>query len=549
MFRIKIALLSVLLSGSVLVGLGLYSLSIMNKVGMARIDREILTLGEGHLATRPPRGYWQNFETSLRFIYGEERSETLIVQIKDPWNEVLFKSSHWPAEITENSFPDFDRAMDTRPPIPDDRDERRGPPPEAHKACEGKSAGSSAQFLDPRGETVKGTCEEEGGKLVLRPDVLKGGRQGQAHDGPGDRPFPPPPGLKQPGGPMPRLKKRPYFATIQTPSGEWRTGIMGSDRITLMVGVNMAGFYEDADRYRRAFLGIVPIALLLLAVGGWVIAQRALKPVALITRTAEGITVRALDQRVPLIDADSELSRLVEVINGMLDRLEKSFGQAVRFSADAAHELQTPLTILQGELDDAVQHAPVGSEEQQRYSGLLEEVQRLKVIVQKLLILARADAGRLDLRLEAMDLSAMIESAAEDAAAMAPHLQVEKQIVPGVIVKADPDLMGQVVRNLTSNAVKYNHENGLIRFQLSVRYNKAHVSISNTGVPIPAKDREKIFDRFYRVDQSRSRTVPGSGLGLSLAREIVNAHRGDLRLNPGSGNVISFTLSLPCSSC
>ena len=549
MFRIKIALLSVLLSGSVLVGLDLYSLSIMNKVGMARIDREILTLGEGHLATRPPRGYWQNFETSLRFIYGEERSENLIVQIKDPLNEVLFKSSHWPAEITEDSFPDFNRAMDTRPPNPDDRDERRGPPPEAYKACEGKSAGSSAQFVDPRGETVKGTCEEEDGKLVLRPDLRKGDRPGQAHDGPGDRPFPPPQKSDQPGGPMPRIKKKPYFATIQTPSGVWRTGIMGSDRITLMVGVNMAGFYEDADRYRRAFLGIVPIALLLLAVGGWVIAQRALKPVALITRTAEGITVRALDQRVPLIDADSELSRLVEVINGMLDRLEKSFGQAVRFSADAAHELQTPLTILQGELDDAVQHAPVGSEEQQRYSGLLEEVQRLKAIVQKLLILARADAGRLDLRLEAMDLSAMIESAAEDAAAMAPHLQVEKQIVPGVIVKADPDLMGQVVRNLTSNAVKYNHENGLIWFQLSVRDNKAHVIISNTGVPIPAKDREKIFDRFYRVDQSRSRTVPGSGLGLSLAREIVNAHRGDLRLNPGSGNVISFTLSLPCSSC
>jgi len=130
-----------------------------------------------------------------------------------------------------------------------------------------------------------------------------------------------------------------------------------------------------------------------------VIAQRALKPVALITRTAEGITVRALDRRVPLIEADRELPRLVEVINSMLDRLEKSFGQAVRFSADAAHELQTPLTILQGELDDAVQHAPVGSEEQQRYGGLLEEVQRLKAIVQKLLILARADAGRLDLRL------------------------------------------------------------------------------------------------------------------------------------------------------
>ena len=324
---------------------------------------------------------------------------------------------------------------------------------------------------------------------------------------------------------------------------------MGSDRITMMVGVNMAGFYEDANRYRRAFLGIVPIALLLLAGGGWVIARRALKPVALITRTAEGITVRALDQRIPLVDGDSELSRLVKVINGMLDRLEKSFGQAVRFSADAAHELQTPLTILQGELDDAVQHAPVGSEEQQRYSGLLEEVQQLKAIVQKLLILARADAGRLNLCLEAADLSTMIESAAEDAEAMAPHLKVEIQMIPGVIVKADPDLMGQVVRNLTSNAVKYNHEDGIIRFQLSVQGAKALFTISNTGVPIPEKDREKIFDRFYRVDQSRSRTVQGSGLGLSLAREIAHAHGGDLRLDPDSGSMVSFTLSLPCSPC
>jgi signal transduction histidine kinase len=545
LFRIKIALLSVLLSGVVLVGLGLYSLSVMNKVGLARIDRELLTLGEGHLAIRPPRGYWQNFETSLRFIYGEERSENLIVQIRDPWNEVLFKSSLWPAEITENSFPDFDHTMDTRPPTPDDRDERRAPPPEAYKACEDKRPGSSAQFVDPRGETVKGTCEEEDGKLVFRADPRKGDRPGQVHDRPGNRPVPAPQGLNQPGWPMPRIKKKPYFATIQTPTGVWRIGIMGSDRITMMVGVNMAGFYEDANRYRNAFLSIVPIALLLLAGGGWVIAQRALKPVALITRTAEGITARALDQRVPLIEADRELSRLVEVINSMLDRLEKSFGQAVRFSADAAHELQTPLTILQGELDDAVQHAPVGSEEQQRYGGLLEEVQRLKAIVQKLLILARADAGRLDLRLETIDLSAMIESAAEDAAAMAPHLQVEKQILPGVTVKADRDLMGQVVRNLTSNAVKYNYEKGLIRFQLSVRDNRVHVAISNTGVPIPAKDREKVFDRFYRVDQSRGGRVAGTGLGLSLAREIARAHKGDLRLDPATADLITFSLSLP----
>jgi two-component system, OmpR family, heavy metal sensor histidine kinase CusS len=576
-FRVKIALLSVLLSGAVLVGLGLYSLTVLNKVALARIDQEILSLGQGHLAVGPPRGYWQNFEKSLEFIYGEGRRENLIVQIKDPGNEVLYQSSHWPTEISESVFPDFDRTMERRPPDPgdgageglkadprpvehdaapertpplrsdDSRRDRRGPPPEAYKACEGKSAGSVSQFIDPRGETLKGTCEQENGRLVLRPDRSRSQRRESAQDRPGAHPLPLQAENEQTGKPLPRIKKS-YFATIQTSSGTWRTGIMGSERITMMVGVNLAGYYEDAARYRRAFLGIVPIALLLLAAGGWVIAQRALKPVSLITRTAEGITARDLHQRVPPVVADRELSRLVEVINSMLERLEKSFGQAVRFSADAAHELQTPLTILQGELDAAVHHATVGSEEQRRASGLLEEVQQLKAIVQKLLILARADAGRLTLRLEATDLSAMVESAAEDAGALAPHLKIEKQVTPGVIIKADPDLMGQVVRNLMSNAVKYNLEHGVIRFVLSVRNNKAALTISNTGNPIPAKDRERIFDRFYRVDQSRSKAVSGSGLGLSLAREIVLAHRGELRLDPASGNEVSFTLSLPCSS-
>ncbi len=545
---------------------------------MDRIDREILTLGQGHLTIGPPRGYWQNFEQSLGFIYREGRTENLIVQIKDPGNEVLFKSSNWPIEITEKAFPDFDRTMSTSPPViikrvvdekatnsqlnqqpdaprrnPADRDDdtrndsHRGPPAEAYKACEGRSEGSIAEFIDTRGETLKGTCEKENGKLVLRPDANKSIKRIQVNEESGDRPSPPSPVANPSERPMPLIKK-PCFATIETPSGIWRTGIMGSERVTMIVGINMAGFYRDAESYRRAFLGTVPLALLLLAVGGWVIARRALKPVALITRTAEAITVRALNQRVPLTDSDSELSRLVKVINGMLDRLEKSFSQAIRFSGDAAHELQTPLTILQGELDYAVQHAPVGSEEQQRYSGLLEEVQRLKAIVQKLLILARADAGRLELSLKSIDLSAMIESAVEDAGAIAPHLQLKKKLVPGVIVKADPDLIGQVVRNLTSNAIKYNDENGLIKFQLSVRDNNAHFTISNTGVSIPAKDREKIFDRFYRVDQSRSKTVSGSGLGLSLAREIVHAHGGKLRLDSDSGNVVSFTLSLPCGS-
>jgi two-component system, OmpR family, heavy metal sensor histidine kinase CusS len=556
LFRVKIALLTVMLSGLILVAFGVYSLSVMNRVALDRIDREILSLGEGHLALGPPRNYWQNFEESLKLIYREGRAENLIVQIKDPGNEILFKSPHWPAEIKEDSFPNFDRTMDTRPPVPQShvnmRDMRPSPPLEArppleaYQACEGKSAGTPAQFVSRRGETISGICEEEEGKLVLRQTDPKGDARAYISPGREQRSRPSPAGNPQ-DKPVPRIKK-PYFATIQTSSGIWRTGIIGSERITMMVGANMAEYYEDAGRYRRALLAAIPAALLFLAAGGWWISQRALKPVALITRTAEKITVRALDQRVPRVESDKELSHLVEVINGMLDRLEKSFGQALRFSADAAHELQTPLTILQGELDAALQHAPVGSEEQQRASGLLEEVQRLKAIVRKLLILARADAGKLNLQLVTTDLSALIEEAAEDAGVMAPTLTIEKEITSGVIIKADRDLLGQAINNLMSNAVKYNQPNGVIRFRLSVIDNRALFTIANTSAPIPEKDRDKIFDRFYRIDPSRGKALAGTGLGLSLAREIVHAHGGRLSLDSAVNSLVSFTMMVHCIS-
>lgn len=542
MFRLKIALLSVLLSGIVLCGLGLYSLSMLKKVGLERIDREILSLGEGRLAIGAPRQYWQNFGKSLSFIYQEKQRNNLVVQVWGPGNELLFSSKNWPASITEDSFPGFDRKMDAPAPSNFPDETQKQPASEAFAACKGKTPGSRSLIIGPQGEILQGNCEQWQGRLVLRPDRNTIGRPLTADNRRRPAPPPPPPLDK----PAPHIK-RPVFTTITTTTGVWRAGIMGSNRITLLVGMNLASYNEDASRYRDAFLGILPLALLLLAVGGWVIAQRALKPVSLISRTAEEITARALDRRIPTVVTDKELSRLVKVINEMLARLERSFDQAIRFSADAAHELQTPLTILQGELEEAVQHAADGSEEQLRAGSLLEEVQRLKTIVQKLLLLARADAGSLKLNVGPINLSLLTANAAEDAAALAPHLQIEKEIDPDVIVMADLGLMRQLVGNLTSNAVKYNQKNGLVRFRLTSRDGQARLTVANTGPPIPEHDREQIFNRFYRVEQSRSRTVPGAGLGLSLAREIAAAHNGDLCLDPPSGDLISFTLSLSCA--
>jgi two-component system, OmpR family, heavy metal sensor histidine kinase CusS len=513
-FRLKIALFSVLISGSVLVVFGLFFLAVISKIGLERIDREILTLGESQLHVWHPKKHWQDFAQSLRSIYGQDHWKDLIVQVTDVDQQVLYRSPHWPEEVATASFPDFDNTMATGP--------------DAHALAEG-----------PRDRPSDSATRPERGR-DSRP--LPGRRQ--PHPG-GDGPGRPPPPPQRP--PAPVHIKQPSFITMETTTATWRTGILGNQYITIILGLDMAGFYEDADRYRKSFLFSVPLALLLIAAGGWWIAHRALKPVTLITRTTENISARGLDRRIPESGADSELLRLIKVINKMLDRLEKSFGQAVRFSADAAHELQTPLTILQGVLDDAVQNSANGSAEQRRSSDLLEEVQRLKVIVQKLLLLSRVDAGQLTLHMEPLSMSTMIESIIEDVEIIAPHLKIEHHISPKVMVQADPPLLRQVIQNLTSNAIKYNLDEGLIKFRLRQQGKNIQLQISNTGIPIPDKDRERIFDRFYRIDKSRSNRVPGSGLGLALAREIVRAHKGRLRLETTMDNLITFTLTLSSS--
>ena len=488
MFRLKIALFSVLISGSILIAFGLLFLSIISRVQLERLDRELLTLGESQLHVLHPAEHWRNFGASLRSIYGEHYQDDLILQVTGANGDMLYTSSHWPAQVTPDIFPEFKQKRQLIA-----KDSRTGRPPL------------------PR-------------------------------DGPPERyPYPPPRPRPDPVKLIP-----PSFQTVETPTVIWRVGIMGNQHLTILAGLNMAGFYEDATRFRNSFLFAVPLALLLMAGGGWWLAHRALRPVGLIAGIAENITAQGLDQRIPAAKADAEFLRLIKVINGMLDRLERGFQQAVRFSADAAHELQTPLTVLQGMLDDAVRHSEPGSAEQQRSSELLEEVQRLKVIIRKLLILSRADAGRLDISFEAVNMSVLVESVLEDAEIMAPHLRIEQRIRPGLIIQGDPQLIRQVVQNMVSNGIKYNlREKGLLRLYLARKSGAVRFRVVNTGPAIPPNKRNRIFDRFYRADTSRSNRVPGSGLGLALALEITRAHKGRLVLDPPADGLISFTLSLP----
>jgi two-component system heavy metal sensor histidine kinase CusS len=252
-----------------------------------------------------------------------------------------------------------------------------------------------------------------------------------------------------------------------------------------------------------------------------------------------------LDQRIASHDVDQEFEGLIQSFNAMLQRLERSFHQATRFSGDAAHELKTPLAILQGELEQAIQQAETGSTTQQTLNHLLEEVGRLSGIVRKLLLLSLADAGQMSLHRQSVNLSRLLQEQVEDLPLLAPDLVVESYIAPDLRVSGDPDLLVQLLQNLLGNAVKYNLPQGWVRVQSRPQSNQAQVTIANATQGLAAGDGDRIFERFYRGDAARSRTIDGLGLGLSLSQEIARAHGGDLSFSMPQQGVAEFTLTLP----
>lgn len=484
-FKLKMALFSVCTSGVILLAFALLFMSMIRRVGLERMDRQLHAVTEAQLRRVMPSEHWSRFDTSLAAMYGEERPRQFLVMALDRNGTPVYTSPRWPGSLkpgtlVPESYLKQQIGAEPRPPRP-----TRPPWP------------------------------------LMRP---------------GDEP--PPPRL---------LLKRPRFVTAMIENRPWRMVVMGTDAQTLIVGIDLSDFQSELQRHWNTFAVASPIALLLLASAGWLLAGQALRPVKILTQVAGGMTAKGLDQRVQVGSADQEFRALIDVINGMLNRLEISFLQAARFSADAAHELKTPLTILQGQLNQALRSAPAGSEEQRTYADLLEEVQRLKSIVRKLLLLAQSDAGRLRLALEKVNLTQECAALCEDVPLLAPGLTLHADLAPQTCVMADPDLVRQVLQNLFSNATKYSREGGAIECRLWQEGETVVFTLANTTERGAGLDRDRLFDRFFRGDPSHNRNVDGSGLGLSLAREISRAHGGELVLDTGETREgwIGFRLTLP----
>ena len=336
------------------------------------------------------------------------------------------------------------------------------------------------------------------------------------------------------------------YATVRDGGTDWRIGIVRNRHATIVVAVDLSHYNEDLDHLRDHWFIALAISLFIAGLGAWWHASRALRPLMALTRSMEEVTAHRLDRRIPEEGGHTEFKRMIRVFNGMLERLERSFEQAVRFSADASHEMKTPLTIMQGQVEAAMRDMPEGSEAQRALATQFDEIQRLKSLVQKLLLLSQADSGSLQLQAAAIDLSAAVRSVCEDTRVLAPETDVREEIQPAVRIEADDGLLQQVLQNLASNAIKYNADcDRWIAFEVTSRGSDAILTVANAGPAIPKEDAERVFDRFFRIDTARNRRTDGLGLGLSLAREIARAHGGDLVYEAPAEGGNRFRLRMP----
>jgi signal transduction histidine kinase len=334
-------------------------------------------------------------------------------------------------------------------------------------------------------------------------------------------------------------------APLHTSGDEWRAARVTTPQAVGFLAANLAAIRAELwGALQRIAAIAAPIALGLTGMGAWLLSGLALRPVNRLRDAMRAVDERALDRRLPTESEDREFRELILSYNNMLERLERSFNQASRFSADAAHELKTPLTILRGQIERALPLAQ-GSEMQVSLAGMLDEVGRLASISRKLLLLSQADAGRLALLRTRVDLSAMLNERIADAQMLGLDAQLAADVEDGLFLQADEQLLGQVLNNVLGNAIRYAPPGGQIRVSARATPSGVEVLFFNTSRPLSQADRSRFFERFYRGDAARNREVDGHGLGLSLSQVIARAHGGDLTLMPGAESEVTLRLTLP----
>jgi len=335
------------------------------------------------------------------------------------------------------------------------------------------------------------------------------------------------------------------FHTRKIDNRTVRIGTFHRGPLMLHVGADLKEVNQIGRDIIFGMFGAIPTVLVVVAIGGRWVARRALGPVEEIRQAAARISPRHLNERLPVPPAKDEIAGLVSVLNKTFEHLQRSFEQSIRFSADASHHLKTPLAILRAGIEEILTDPKSSAMHQARANALLDQVHHLTSVSDNLLLLARADAGRLDLERREFDLREVLDGACDDARTLAEDtgIKVETTIADHLPIVGDPFAIGLIVQNLIDNAIKYNQRDGRIRLRAQACDGQVEVAVANKGKPIPKERAEQIFERFYRARSNQR--APGQGLGLSIARELAIAHGGQLSLVRSDSDWTEFRLTLP----
>lgn len=513
--RSQLVLISTLTTGVALIGFGALSWYLLDKAEIEAIDAKLQTVASRFMRDLHPRVDFGAVADEIETLYGDKIAEgKMLLSARDEWGE----------EAIYNSDFDFD-SFATKSP--------KGFPPNVPEArprpewgfMKGGPRPQVGDELDPYDE-----------------DSAEPPPPGNRSKGPKGFPGEGPKGKRgAPGeGPKDRVAK---FATVEGGNAEWRMLAAHERGYSMLIGLNTGTAEASLAPVKRAILFGIPFALVVIALGGWLVAERALRPIRKITATTANISARDLDERIPEHrKTDPEIAKLVTVLNGMMDRLERGFSHASRFSSDVSHELKTPISVIQAEIETGLRECEPGTSEENRLLVLREETDRLKSITRSLMLLSQADAGELIRREETVNLSQELEAMADDAEIMAESagVRIESEIESGAEIKGDPVLLRQALLNLINNATKYNEKGGFVRIILKRESGYIRVAVENSGPGIPVDGRSKVFERFYRADASRTRGVGGFGLGLSLARAVIEGHGGRLDLVESKDGLTRF---------
>jgi two-component system, OmpR family, sensor kinase len=349
-----------------------------------------------------------------------------------------------------------------------------------------------------------------------------------------------------PGTAMPR--DRTLVQSIKSPENEvYRVALRRTDPFIIQVAYSETATETVLGHLLSIFGVLMPVVLFVAFSGGWIMAGMVLRPIGQITRLADRISAQNLSERIPQRDVPDELGQLISTINRMIARLESSFSQIREFSLSVAHELRTPLTILKGESELALTRVQTREETERLVTTYLEETVRMSRIVDDLLTLAKADAGQIKIQKEPVELSRLLQDIYEDAVILSSDkpLAVELRQNDQATILGDEARLRQLFRVLLSNAVQYTDAGGSVFISSRRQGNEVQVDIEDTGIGIPPGALDKIFQRFYRVDEARTRVKGGSGLGLSIAQWIATAHNGSVSVRSTLGKGSCFTVTLP----